>query len=183
MKQYRGDHVEKHGGIALNVDSNQVDAPVATVARSFPITAADTAAHRSPDVAAARVTTLETGATANVVCQVRSLGRPVWDKLVDGTYLDDSRVAGGSAKELPECAYASPVASGNGAVARSGPGLDYDTTGDTLPLGALARVTCRDLAQSWVRLDRNWVAAADLAGGGPGSAATPYCPPPAATES
>jgi hypothetical protein len=183
MKQYRGDHVERHGGVAINVDSSVVDAPVATVARSYPITAADTAAHRSPDIAAARVGTLETGAAANVVCQIRSLGRPVWDKLVDGSYLDDSRVAGGSAKDLPECAYASPVASGAGAVARSGPGLNYDTTGDTLPLGALARVTCRDLAQSWVRLDHDWVAAADLAGGGPGGSATPYCPPPSPTQS
>ncbi|HEY3604045.1 MAG TPA: DUF1906 domain-containing protein [Sporichthyaceae bacterium] len=182
MKQYRGDHIERYGGVALNVDSSQVDAPVATVAHSFPITAADTAAHRSPDIAAARVGTLATGATANVICQVRSLGRPIWDKLDDGTYLDDTRVAGGSTKDLPECSYASPVASGTGAVIRSGPGPGYDT-GGTLPLGALARVTCRDLAQSWVRLDHNWVAAADLAGGGPGSAATPYCPPTSAAAS
>ena len=176
MKQYRGDHIERHGGVALNVDSNQVDAPVATVARSYPITAAGTMAHRAPDTAATRVATLETGATANVVCQVRATGRPTWDKLSDGTYLDDTRVAGGSTKVLPECSYASPVAAGTGAVTRSGPGLGYGT-GDTLPLGALARVTCRDLAQSWVRLDHGWVAAADLAGGGPGGAATPFCPP------
>jgi hypothetical protein len=180
MKQYRGDHTERHGGVAMTIDSDLVDAPVATVARSFPITAAGTTSHRAPDVTAARVNSLETGTTAEVVCQVRAAGRPTWDKLTDGSYLDDARVAGGSAKDLPECSYASPVASSSGAVTRTGPGPDYDT-GATLPLGALARVTCRDLAQSWVRLQQGWVAAADLAGGGPNGSATPYCPPSTVT--
>lgn len=38
-KQYRGDHTETWGGVALAIDSDSLNAPVATVARSFTVTA------------------------------------------------------------------------------------------------------------------------------------------------
>ncbi|MGH8964309.1 MAG: glycoside hydrolase domain-containing protein [Actinomycetes bacterium] len=32
IKQYRGGHNETHGGVTLNIDSDSLDAPIATVA-------------------------------------------------------------------------------------------------------------------------------------------------------
>ncbi len=36
IKQYRGDHVERWGGVSMRIDSNVLDAPVATVAATAP---------------------------------------------------------------------------------------------------------------------------------------------------
>lgn len=152
VKQYRGDHRETHGGVTLLVDSDSLDAPVATVARSYQVTsAASLNLRRSPSPTAERVGSAEPGTTVSVVCQVTGAqveSTRAWNKLVDGSYVADAYVAGGARKPLPLCSYPVQVVAAGG----------------TLPLGALAWITCIDASGSSARLpDGRFVARADLA--------------------
>ncbi len=161
IKQYLGDHNESYGGYRLNIDSNAIDAPVATVAQPFQVsgTAAATA-HEGPSPLRPVLRAVNPGNTVNVVCQI---GTPTgrWDKLTDGTWLADSVVAGGVAKPaLPPCSVPFQVDS-SAAWTRSGPGTDY-VEQKQLYAGTLAWIQCETPGET---LDRPgyW---ASLAGGG-----------------
>jgi hypothetical protein len=159
-KQYRGDHYETHGGVRLNIDSDYVDGPVATVARAATVTpAANLRARQAPSTTSPVVTIHPAGTELSVLC--RALGEKVegsreWDKLSDGTYVADAYV---NAIGVPHCRYPVQVVPTAGAVPRTGPGAAYTPTTTALPAGALAWVTCQaaepanPLATVWNRLD------------------------------
>lgn len=175
VKQYRGDHLEKHGGVRMNIDSDQVDAPVATVARTYLVTsAAPLNVRRGPSTAAEILDTREPGATLAVLCQVTGVGPAgamVWDKLTDGSYVADAYVGAGAAKPVPPCSYPLQALPGDGTVTRTAVGATAPAS-TTLPLGALAAVSCR-ASEQWLRLTNGrYVAAADLA---PTTSPLPAC--------
>jgi hypothetical protein len=182
VKQYRGDHDEVHGGIRLNIDSNVVDGPVATVALPYEVTLGSGLVKRDrPNLDGADKGSVAQGSTVRVVCQVSTaLGR--WDKLVDGTYLPDAVVAGGADKpQLPGCATPYQVA--GGVTKRAGPGVGHPARGVTYD-GALAWITCESpgiiLGRQgyWQRLQGGlWVSGALIAIADPTkrSPAVPLC--------
>lgn len=156
VKQYRGDHRETYGGVRLLIDSNSVDAPVATVARTYPVTSAATLNfRRSPRTTAEAVGSAEPGANVAVVCQATGTeveGSAIWNKLVDGSYVSDAYVGDGARKPVPACSYPVQVLTSGGVDARYSP-AKIGSIADTLPLGSLAWVTCQPPQTAWVRLD------------------------------
>jgi hypothetical protein len=182
VKQYRGDHDEVHGGIRLNIDSNVVDGPVATVALPYEVTLGAGLTKRDrPHLAGLDKGSVARGSTVRVVCQVSTtLGK--WDKLVDGTYLPDAVVAGGSAKpQLAGCATPYQVVGGGNT--RAGPGPGHPARGVTYD-GALAWITCESpgtvLGRQgyWQRMQGGlWISGALLAVADPTrhSPAVPLC--------
>ncbi|MGQ0845990.1 MAG: DUF1906 domain-containing protein [Sporichthyaceae bacterium] len=179
IKQYRGDHLEKHGGVVLNIDSNLVDAPVATVAGQYPVAASGAAARRAPRVDSAQVSTPVAGGTAAVLCKVqRRDGR--WYKLTDGSYLPQSALAAGAtaraAAALSTCAYPAPVQRPEGTTLRAKAAGSSQDRG-RLPVGALAWVECRNPDRpSWLSVgNATWVNSDDLATGGPAGSPLPRC--------
>lgn len=175
IKQYRGDHLERHGGVTLNIDSNVVDAPVATVAGQYPVRAGGTSTKRAPRADAASVGTLVSGGTAAVLCHVeRNDGR--WYKLTDGSYLSQSSLAPGAGKSVPRCAYPAPVIHEDGTTVHARAAGSSERRGE-LPVGALAWVECRNPDRpSWLGLsDGTWVNSDDLATGGPAGSPLPRC--------
>jgi hypothetical protein len=176
VKQYRGDHRETHGGVTLLVDSDSLDAPVATVPRSYPVTSAATLnLRRSPTPSAELVGSAEPGTAVSVVCQVTGAqveGTRAWNKLVDGSYVSDAYVGAGAPKPLPVCSYPVQVVTARGASTHSGPSANA-ATGAKLPLGTLAWITCTDASEAYAQLpDGLFVARADLA---PFTAPLPPC--------
>ncbi len=167
VKQYRGDHRETHGGIKLLIDSDSVDAPVATVARSYPVTSAATLNfRRSPRSSAEAVGSAEPGTEVSVVCQVtgtEEAGSTIWNKLVDGSYVSDAYVAAGARKPVGSCRYPVQVLTAGGAFTRTGPSADAPTAAK-LPLGALAWIGCTDATGTWVQLPNGlYMSTRDLA--------------------
>jgi len=160
IKQYLGDHNETYGGYTLNIDSNAIDAPVATVAQPFPITGTQTNAHAGPGVSNTVNRALANGSTVNVVCQIgTSAGK--WDKLPDGTWVPDAAVAGGAGKPwLPPCAVPFQV-DAQWAWTRTGPSTEY-LEDKPLYAGTLAWIQCETPGQTLGR-PGYW---ASLAGGG-----------------
>ena len=182
IKQYRGDHLEKHRGVTLNIDSNLVDAPVATVARQYPVVAGGTATKRAPRADAASVGTLVAGGTAAVLCHVeRADGR--WYKLTDGSYLPQSALAPGSGEALSACTYPAPVIRDSGTTLHAKAAGSAERRG-RLPVGALAWVECRNPDRpSWLATsDGAWINSDDLATGGPAGSPLPRCEKRAHTE-
>jgi hypothetical protein len=59
-KQYQGDHDETHGGVKINIDSDQFDAPVATVAHSYTVTSSTPLNGRSAPSSSASIVTMLT---------------------------------------------------------------------------------------------------------------------------
>ncbi len=125
VKQYLGDHYESYGGYRLNIDSNAVDAPVATVAQPFQVTgAAAVTAHEGPNITRPVLRSLNAGDTVNLVCQIGTPGGK-WVKLPDGTWVPDSAIASGAAKPtLPPCSVPFQV-DPQWAWTRTGPGTEY----------------------------------------------------------
>ncbi|WP_166345296.1 glycoside hydrolase domain-containing protein [Phytoactinopolyspora limicola] len=151
VKQYRGEHAQTWGGATLHIDSNVLDAPVATVAREYRVTStvplnartgpatSYPVAHRHPP-----------GTTLSVVCQGRGQtigGTQVWNRLSSGAWVSDHYVStpssGGFSEDVPRCTYPGQVHSGIPLNTRSGPGTSHDLAGDPLPHGSLAWVTCQ----------------------------------------
>ncbi|MET7698864.1 glycoside hydrolase domain-containing protein [Streptomyces sp. NPDC005485] len=149
-KQYRGSHNETYGGATVNIDTDRVDAPVATVALPYKATGTATVnARTGPSTTYAVAATYAPGAALKVVCQAPGSkvgGTPVWDKLGNGFYVADHYVdtpsATGYSPPLPRCTYPYQVESVSGLTERSGPGAGYSGVG-TSPNGALAWVTCQ----------------------------------------
>jgi uncharacterized protein YraI len=148
-KQYSGDHVETHGGVEINIDSNLLDAPVATVSYPYQITSSANLNGRSgPMTSTPVVHSYPPGATVGVVCQTAGtkIGTTsVWNKLTDGNYVSDYYVSTpsntGYSAPLPRCGYLFQVTIPT-LNKRTGPGPRYAISG-TVPAGALGWVTCQ----------------------------------------
>ncbi|TDD70199.1 DUF1906 domain-containing protein [Jiangella aurantiaca] len=171
-KQYRGDHTETWGGVTLNIDSDALDAPVATVARNFRVTSTTALnARTGPSTAYPVTRSIAPGATVAVICQGhgQQVGTSaVWDRLTDGSWVADYYISTPSnttfSSILPRCTYPGQVTSTTPLTARVGPGTNYAATGAPLQPGALAYVMCQSLgslvgtSRVWNRLhDGRWV--------------------------
>lgn len=170
-KQYRGDHDERWGGVTINIDSDSLRAPVATVARTYRVTSSTSLnARTGPSSTSPVVRTYSPGASLSVMCQ--TTGRqvhttPVWNRLTSGAWVSDYYVSTpsntGFTRSLPRCIYPGQVTT-TSLNARTGPGTSYAITGDPLPRGALAHVMCQDRGSTvgstrvWNKLrDGRWV--------------------------
>ncbi|WP_034274741.1 glycoside hydrolase domain-containing protein [Haloechinothrix halophila] len=159
-KQFRGPHREKHGGVAMTIDSNRFRAPVATVARQFRVTSSVPLKGRNhPTKKSAIITTYRPGSTVGVVCQRRgakAAGTRVWNLLANGTYVTNRFVntGGGFHKGLPRCAYPYQVARTDRLNKRAGPGTRHALAGVVYG-GGLAKVVCQRRGSN-VFGDRVW---------------------------
>lgn len=149
-KQYRGDHDETWGGVTINIDSDAIKAPVATVARTYKVTSTTPLNARTGPSSAYRVVgTHAPGSSLSVVCQTagQKVGTTaVWDRLTSGAWVSDYYVSTPSSttfvSALPRCTYPGQVTV-DSLNARTGPGTSYRTTGSPLPRGSLATVMCQ----------------------------------------
>lgn len=165
-KQYLANRTETYGGVTINIDRDQLDAPVASVGYAYRVTSSSPLNARSgPSASSRTVRTYATGSTVTAVCQTpgSKVGTTsVWDKLSDGTYVTDYYVntpsQTGYSAPLPRCHYPYQVTAANGLNTRTGPGAGYATAG-RLPNGALAWVVCQKAGTTvattriWDRLD------------------------------
>jgi uncharacterized protein YraI len=150
-KQYRADFTATYGGVTMSIDADNLDAPVATTAFGYHVTAGSkpATARTGPGGSYPPVATYPAGADVTVVCQApgATYGTTrVWDKLTDGSYLTDFRTdtpsSTGYSTPLTRCQYPYQVTASTGVNERSGPGTSYPVTG-TLPGGALAWAWCQ----------------------------------------
>ncbi len=160
IKQYRGDHDETHGGKRINIDSNIVDAPVATVTQRHQVAVA-ASSRAQPTGLAATVDPFAVAATASVVCWTNTPAG-AWNKLADGSYLPGAATPTATSLVLPECTTPFQVIV-DAATTRIGPSVDADEHG-AIPGGGLVWTTCETpgvtLGQPgfWQRLDTgSWV--------------------------
>jgi uncharacterized protein YraI len=171
-KQYRGDHDETWGGVTLNIDSDSLDAPVATVSRPYKVTSTTALNGRSgPATSYKVVNSYAPGTTLNVLCQTKEqkVGTTtVWNRLANGTWVSDYYVSTPSqttfSPPLQKCTYPGQVTSTTALNARTGPGRSYAVSGKPLPRGALAWVMRQKSGSKtgttsvWNRLDDGrWV--------------------------
>lgn len=171
-KQYQGSHNETHGGVTINVDSNQFDAPVATTTYSYTITTRvnSVVSRRGPAYKYSVVDSYPPGSTVFVRCQItgqKVQETSVWDKLNDGSYITDAYVSTPSnttfSAPLPRCLLPYQITASGTASKRTGPGNEYAYAG-ALQSGALARVQCQKTGSQfgttrvWNKLDDGtWV--------------------------
>lgn len=149
-KQFRGDHVETWGGVSMNIDSDIIKGPVATVAKTYRVTSTGTLNVRSgPSSAYPIVGTLASNAPVSVICQARGqlVGTTsVWDRITTGGYVSDRYVSTPSSTtfsaSLPRCSYPGQVTISTPVNTRSGPGTSYAVNG-SLQGGALGYVSCQ----------------------------------------
>jgi len=149
-KQYRGGHDETYGGVTLNIDNDQVNAPVATVGYQYQVTGISAVRARTAPASSAPVAgILSLGSALAVSCQApgTKVGTSsLWDKLTSGWYLPDYYVSTpsntGYSPPLPRCMYPFQVTAAGGLSERTGPGASHPVRG-TLAAGALAWVTCQ----------------------------------------
>jgi Domain of unknown function (DUF1906) len=194
-KQYQGPHRQTYGGTTIRIDSDNVDAPVATVSYGYKvISPRGLNARTGPGKSYRLVRTYPDHATVQVVCQAPGsvIGSTrVWDKLADGSYVTDLYLSTPSkthySAPLPRCAYPYQVTASAGVPERTGPGRSYRVTGQ-LPNGALAWTVCQQAASTagtatvWDELlDGRW--ASDFYLATPAktrySGPAPHCKPPA----
>jgi uncharacterized protein YraI len=192
-KQFRGEHKATYGGATLNIDSNSLDAPVATVARSYRVTSSTPLnAREGPATSYSAVRNHAPGSTLSVICQGhgQKIGSTsVWNRLSNGTWVSDYHVSTpsstGFSKALPRCAYPGQVNSGIPLNARTGPGTSHALSGNPLPNGSLAWIMCQkkgstvDSTSVWNRLtDGRWVSDRYVStrSGSSWSAPIPRCP-------
>lgn len=164
-KQYLGDHDETYGGVTMRIDSNWVDAPVGSVARPF-LATGQTQARKAPTRASTSAGVVGAGTPLSVLCQAPGSlvhGTRVWNKLTNGSYLNDYYVdtpsATGYSSAVPRCSYPYQVRPATGTALRAGAGAAYQKQG-TLPGGALAWTVCQKPAKrktgsttAWDRID------------------------------
>ncbi len=176
IKQYRGDHVEKHGGTSINIDSNVLHAPVATVASSYRSTAESRlGVRRWPTTQSSQQRSIRPGRSLQVLCQ--AFGEPVdgdrvWNKLAGGGYVADRYVSTPAAKGrspgLPRCELGYQATTTGGLLVRSAPWSEAKVV-DSLPEGAMAWVQCQAPDQElggkvvWDKVGpRRWVVDAEV---------------------
>ncbi|MGO8956288.1 MAG: glycoside hydrolase domain-containing protein [Streptosporangiaceae bacterium] len=149
-KQYRGGHDETYGGVTLNIDSDQFNAPVGTVAYTYTVSSSSGLNARSGPATSYPVTgSYASGAALALSCQAagqKVATTSVWDKLANGSYVTDYYVSTpsntGYSAPLPRCAYPFQVTASGGLSEHTGPGNSYAVKG-SLATGALAWVTCQ----------------------------------------
>jgi uncharacterized protein YraI len=162
-KQYRGDHVETWGGVSINIDSDVIKGPVATVAKTYRVTSGSTLNVRSaPTATSSLVDELAPGVAVKVVCQARGqlIGTTrVWDRLSSGGYVSDYYIStpssSGFSATLPRCSYPGQTTVSTPVNTRSGPGTTYTNLNQPLSGGALAYVACQK-SGSLVGTTRVW---------------------------
>ncbi len=151
-KQYRGDHVETWGGVSLNIDSDIIKGPVATVAKTYRVTGTITALNvrSAPTTTSSIVGQLQPGSAVAVICQARGqlIGTtPAWDRISNGGYVSDRYVSTpsttGFSAALPRCSYPGQVSVSTPVNTRSGPGTTYTNLNKPLQGGSLAYVACQ----------------------------------------
>ena len=170
-KQYLGGHDETYGGVTINIDNDNLDTPVATVAHAYTATGNNLLKSRTGPGTSYPVTgTHSPGSQVPVLCQAHGTQfatTPVWDRLTDGSFVTDYRVSTpsktGYSAGLPRCTYPYQVTAAGGVNEHTGPGASYPTAG-TLPGGALGWVTCQQAGSKtgtspvWDKLrDGHWV--------------------------
>jgi hypothetical protein len=161
-RQFRGPHKETYDGATMNVDSDNLDAPAATLAYNYKVVSrAGLNGRTGPSISHAITRVHGPGSTLQVVCQAPGstvAGTRVWDKLLDGTYVTDSYVSTrskiGYSGPLPRCGYAYQVTASPSVNERNGPSTWFRIA-DQLPYGALAWVGCQK-AGSPVNRTRVW---------------------------
>ena len=161
-KQYRGPHSETYRGARINIDSDNLSAPVATVAYGYRvISPIGLNARTGPSKSYPVVRTHASRSALQVVCQApgSAVGTTrIWDKLADGTYVTDFYVSTsykiGYSAPLPRCGYPYQATASPAVSERNGPGTSYSVAGQ-LPDGALAWVVCQK-AGSVIRTTRVW---------------------------
>ncbi|MEU4499018.1 glycoside hydrolase domain-containing protein [Streptomyces sp. NPDC023998] len=149
-KQFKGDHNETYGGVTINIDTDRLNAPVATVAYTHTVTSSTTLnARTGPSTVYPVAKSYAPGAALKVVCQApgSTVGTTrVWDKLSDGTYVTDYYVSTPSntnySAPLPRCTYPYQTTAASGLAEHTGPGTSYPVAG-TSPNGSLAWVYCQ----------------------------------------
>lgn len=170
-KQYHGPHNEAYGGVKIHIETDSVDAPVATVAYGYRVTSrrglnARTGPSKSYPIASSHAPK----STVQVVCQAHGatiFTSSVWDKLTDGTYVSDLYISTlsktGYSTPLPRCAYPYQATGSPVLDERSGPGTSNPVLGQ-VPYGALAWVVCQHAGSAtgttrvWDELrDSGWV--------------------------
>lgn len=171
-KQYRGDPNETWGGVTLNIDTDSIKGPLATVIRVYTVTSSSPLnARTGPSATYPVVRTYQPGEKLPVVCQGRGQkvgSTTVWNRLANGGWVTDYYVSTpsetGFSKGLPRCSYPGQVTSTTALTGRTGPGSKYPATGSPLPRGALAYVACQKAGSKvattsvWNRLtDGRWV--------------------------
>lgn len=184
-KQFSADFSEKHGGVTLNVNADNLDAPVATTAFGYQVTGGHPVVARSgPGRSYRAVRTYQAGAGVTVVCQAPGPGATaVWDKLTDGSYVTDARVDTpsdtGYSSPVTRCRYPYQVTAGHGANQRGGPSVSAPLTGQ-LPGGSLAWVVCQRAGtrvggtRIWYQTSRrHWVSGNYAATPGPAGLSQP----------
>ncbi|WP_327684632.1 glycoside hydrolase domain-containing protein [Streptomyces sp. NBC_00467] len=147
-KQFKGGHNETYGGVTINIDTDRLDSPVATVAYPYSVTSTTALnARTGPSTTYPAAKSYPPGTTVRVVCQTPGPavgGSPVWDKLSDGTYVTDRYVSTpsntGYSRPLPLCTY--PFQTTTGVAERTGPGTSFPA-GAVLANGSLAWVYCQ----------------------------------------
>ena len=159
-KQYLGDHDETYGGVTVNIDSNWVDAPVATVIQPY-LLVGRTNARTAPSRTSTAAGVLANGTSLSVICQTPGTtvnGTKVWNKLSNGTYVNDHYVNTPSDTDftapIPRCYYPFQVIAKDGLSKRSGPGGTFTKQG-TLGSGSLAWTYCQ-AAGSKVATTKVW---------------------------
>ena len=166
-RQYRGPHRETYGGATISIDSDNVNAPAATVAYDYQVTSraglnARTALHLARDRQDPRARLHDAGHLPGGRLCGRH-GTACRDKLADGTYVTDSYVStpakAGYSAPLPRCGYPYQVTASPSVNERDGAGQSYPVAGQ-LPDGALAWVVCQK-AGSAVKKTRVWDKLAD----------------------
>jgi uncharacterized protein YraI len=149
-KQYRGGHDETYGGVTLNIDNDQFNALVATVAYTYQVSGANMVNARSgPARSYPLIKSYSRASPLALSCQApgQQIGSTsIWDKLTDGSYVTDYYVSTvsntGYSPPLPRCAYPYQATAAGGLSVRAGPGTSYRVT-STMSLGALAWITCQ----------------------------------------
>jgi uncharacterized protein YraI len=163
-KQYRGDHVETHGGVSLHIDSDIIKGPVATVAKSYRVTGTTSVLNvrSGPSASSSIVGQLQPGSAVSVICQARGqlIGTTaVWDRISSGGYVSDRYVSTSSTTgftaALPRCSYPGQVSVSTPVNTRSGPGTTFTNLNQPLQGGALAYVACQK-SGSLVNTTRVW---------------------------
>jgi hypothetical protein len=180
VKQYRGGHVERHGGVSINIDSNAIAAPVATVAR-VGRTTADLRVRRQPTTQARSTRSISDGQRVAATCRVsgeRVAGSRTWLRLRAGGYVSRPYVKRLGPGGVPACRLGYQVSARGGLAVRTGPTTDSRAVG-SLPRGAMAWVRCQTRVDGeiWDRIGRRqWVSDAYVETGRRGFApSAPRC--------
>ncbi|MET7615347.1 glycoside hydrolase domain-containing protein [Streptomyces sp. NPDC005408] len=163
-KQFKGGHNETYGAVTLNIDTDRLDAPVATVAYTYTVKSSTTLnARTGPSTSYPVSTSHAPNSALKVVCQAPGstvFTTAVWDKLTDGTYVTDYYVSTPSkttySAPLPRCTY--PYQTSATLAEHTGAGTS-SSVGGTSPNGSLAWVVCQKSGSAvgttkiWDRLD------------------------------